>query len=96
MASDHIESVNHEDIVINDDEIVLPSEPVNVVLRCRESWGVWEDIPEEVRVCIEEMGITWEDFEYSEFQNYDTRERGSINSLCSPSKSSSSDLTLSS
>lgn len=95
MASDNGGFIRHEDVVINDDEIVLPREPNDVFLWCRESSGFPEDFPAELRAFAEQIGFTWEMVEKCRLQRYNEEERGVIGGQWFPSRNSLLDLTVS-
>ena len=95
MSFEQRDIIRHEDVVINDDQIVLPSESKTVPKRCHESWGISGELPEEMHAFVEEMGITCEDIEFCKFQEYNEEERGVIGGQCFLSRDSLIDLTVS-
>ena len=78
MLPEEDKLIKQEDIIIDDDEIVLPPEPKAIPVRCRESWGNQEGIPDDLCTFMEEMGIPRQDTEFCEFQEYDEESRGVI------------------
>lgn len=76
MSFEQGDLVRHEDVVINDEEFVLPIDATITPLRSCESPEDSAEIPEDVQAFINEMRLTCGDLELCEFQVYNEEERG--------------------